>query len=534
MSLRLTRFCRPPVHSWRATSTSSSISSISTALSSFSSVSRILEASKNVENPMEAKVRRHQSHLPNDQALSLAANSAKNSGDDERGGPKSLEQLQLRILSRDEHFVVLNKGPDERMDGAFDVTLEKAVRCSLRFGEEDRVVAKLLREFGMLGVEVEVESVYADSVLVVVFAFAATSGVLAVGANKEATATGCRLFREKQVQKEYLAVVRGHLPFNPAESVDSAGVPAKACTFSKLGLLIQDMEEMERLRNQQRGSRAHQKMPGYPRGVRHGPNLFTMEQAQLLRESQGDPRGEVRGTSAGAGARELTPAELAFTKMTWHDLTKEEKDAYTEKAKEDKQRFLQEFSRFLSQEKVRLARKRKYKSLDREDSEEANEPVAYIFDAPIIEPHRSIGVFRMLVGTETNTVAKQSTTICFVLGHAMYKGEPVTKVLLRPLNGRRHQLRLHMAHHGFPIAGDVTYGSQEDEAPRMMLHAWRIWLRGRPADQKKYGDLYFESPDPFELIVPSERQVCTITYRKYKEAEARKAEAIKESSDQSG
>ncbi|KAG6967960.1 hypothetical protein JG688_00006059 [Phytophthora aleatoria] len=456
---------------------------------------------------MEAKIRRHQSHLPDDQALSLAANSAKNSGDDERGGPKSLEQLQLRILSRNEHFVVLNKGPDERMDGAFDVTLEKALARDFPQVDKFRWIHQL--DF-------------------------ATSGVLAVGANKEATATGCRLFREKQVQKEYLAVVRGHLPFNPAESVDSAGVPAKTCTFSKLGLLIQDMEEMERLRNQQRGSRAHQKMPGYPRGVRHGPNLFTMEQAQLLRESQGDPRDEVRGTSAGTGARELTPAELAFTKMTWHDLTKEEKDAYTEKAKEDKQRFLQEFSRFLSQEKVRLARKRKYESLDREDSEEANEPVAYIFDAPIIEPHRSTGAFRMLVGTETNTVAKQSTTICFVLGHAMYKGEPVTKVLLRPLNGRRHQLRLHMAHHGFPIAGDVTYGSQEDEAPRMMLHAWRIWLRGRPADQKKYGDLYFESPDPFELIVPSERQVCTITYRKHKEAEARQAEAIKESSDQSG
>ncbi|GMF20679.1 unnamed protein product [Phytophthora lilii] len=298
-----------------------------------------------------------------------------------------------------------------------------------------------------------------------------------------ATATGCRLFREKQVQKEYLAVVRGHLPFNPADSVDSTGAPAKPCTFSKLGMLIQDMEELERLRNQQRGTRAHQKMAGYPRGARHGPNLFTMEQAQLLRESQGDPRGEVRGTTAGAGARELTPAELAFTKMTWHDLTKEEKDAYTEKAKADKQRFLREFSVFLSQEKVRVARKRKYKCLDRDNSEEADEPVAYIFDAPIIEPHRSTGVFRMQVGTETSTIAKQSTTIAFVLGHATYNGEPVTKVLLRPLNGRRHQLRLHLAHHGFPIAGDVTYGSQEDEAPRMMLHAWRIWLRGRPADQ---------------------------------------------------
>ncbi|KUF95555.1 RNA pseudouridylate synthase domain-containing protein 1 [Phytophthora nicotianae] len=481
---------------------------------------------------METKVRRHQSHLPDDHALSMDSGSANNTEDDERGGPKTLEQLQLRILSKDEHFVVLNKGPDERMDGAFDVTLEKAVRSMLHLVNWQEISHKSKSSDGFtnwtsvpLNSKGEYDNMATDSALVIVFT--ATSGVLVVGANKEATATGCRLFREKQVQKEYLAVVQGHLPFNPADSVDTAGVPAKACTFSKLGLLIQDMEEMERLRNQQRGSRAHQKMPGYPRGARHGPNLFTMEQARLLRESQGDSRGEVRGTSNGAGTRELTPAELAFTKMTWHDLTKEEKDAYTEKAKADKQRFLKELSEFLSQEKVRLARKRNYESLDREDSEE---PVAYIFDAPIIEPHRSTGVFRMLVGTEADAAAKQSTTICFVLGHAMYEGEPVTKVLLRPLNGRRHQLRLHMAHHGFPIAGDVTYGSQEDEAPRMMLHAWRIWLRGRPADQKKYGDLYFESPDPFELMVPSERRVCTITYRKHKEAEAIKAAEANEKS----
>ncbi|KAF4135405.1 RNA pseudouridylate synthase [Phytophthora infestans] len=485
-------------------STFPTTSSISAELASSSCYYRLSNGFKNVYNPIGAIVRRQQSHLPEDQPPLVPVNSATNSENNEPGGPKTLDQLHLRVLSRDEHFVVLNKGPDVRMDGAFDVTLEKALARNFPQVEKFRWIHQL--DF-------------------------TTSGVCVVGVNKDAAATGCRLFREKQVQKEYLAVVRGHLPFNPAESVDTAGLPAKACTFSKLGLLIQDMEEMERLRNQQRGSRAHQKTPGYPRGVRHGPNLFTMEQAQLLRESQEHPRGEVRGSSNRAEARELTPAELAFTKMTWHDLTKEEKGAYTEKANADKQRFLKEFSEFLSQEKVRLACKRKYESFDGEDSEEANEPVAYVFDAPIIEPHRSTGVFRMLVGTETDTAAKQSTTVCFVLGHAMYKGEPVTKVLLRPLNGRRHQLRLHMAHHGFPIAGDVTYGSQEDEAPRMMLHAWRIWLRGRPADQKKYGDLYFESPDPFDLIVPSEREVCTITYHKHKEQKA--AEASKESSSQS-
>ncbi|KAE8879373.1 hypothetical protein PF003_g36555 [Phytophthora fragariae] len=487
-------------------STASNFDSVSSASPSFSSSHRPSGGPGIAENPLATKVRRHQSHLPGSQPLPAASEESQSGGDDDRGGPRTLEQLQLRVLVRDQHFVVLNKGPDERMDGAFDVTIEKALARDFPDVSKFRWIHQL--DF-------------------------ATSGVLVVGATKEATATGCRLFREKQVQKEYLAVVRGHLPFNPVDSVDRLGVRAKACTFSKLGLLIQDMEEMERLRNQQRGTRTHQKMADYPRGARHGPNLFTMEQAQLLRESQGGPRGEVRG--AGAGARELTPAELAFTKMTWHDLTQEEKDAYTERAKADKQRFLCEFSEFLSKEKVRLARKRKYECLDHEENEEKTEPVAYIFDAPIIEPHRSTGVFRMEVGTETNTTAKQSTTIAFVLGHAMYKGEPVTKVLLRPLNGRRHQLRLHLARHGFPIAGDVTYGSQEDEAPRMMLHAWRIWLRGRPADQKKFGDLYFKSPDPFEPIVPSEREVCTITYHKYKQAEAEKAgiEATKEASRQS-
>ncbi|CAI5729900.1 unnamed protein product [Peronospora destructor] len=488
--LRCPGFCFLPQRSLEVMSTCSNSSSSTVATSSsVVSVNCDFKGLDSVKAPLVTKVRRHQSHLQENETPSAADNEPINGGDKERGGPKTLQQLKLRVLATNENFVVLNKGPDERMDGAFDVTLEKALMRDFPEVEKFRWIHQL--DF-------------------------ATSGVLLVGANKKATAIGCRLFREKQVQKEYLAVVRGHLPFNPMDSVDSIGMDVKACTFSKLGLLIQDMEDLERLRSQQRGTRTHQKMGACPRGVRHGPNLFTMEQAQLL-------RGSRREGDAGGGACELTPVELAFTKMTWQELTKEKKDAYTEKAKADKQRFLREFSEFLIKEKIRLADKRQYKCRDRDKSDESNEPVAYIFDAPIIEPDRRTGAFRMQVGTETNTSAKQSTTIAFVLGHAMYEGQPVTKVLLRPLNGRRHQLRLHLANRGFPIAGDVTYGSQEDAAPRMMLHAWRIWLRGRPVDKEKYGDLYFESPDPFESIVPSEREVCTIMYHKSKEAEARDA-----------
>ena len=49
-------------------------------------------------------------------------------------------------------------------------------------------------------------------------------------------------------------------------------------------------------------------------------------------------------------------------------------------------------------------------------------------------------------------------------------GRPVTKVLMRPKSGRRHQLRLHTQAMGHPI-GDVTYGTVHAEAAeRMMLH----------------------------------------------------------------
>lgn len=38
----------------------------------------------------------------------------------------------------------------------------------------------------------------------------------------------------------------------------------------------------------------------------------------------------------------------------------------------------------------------------------------------------------------------------------------------RPLTGRTHQIRVHLAHCGLPIVGDATYGGEK--APRMMLH----------------------------------------------------------------
>ena len=54
-------------------------------------------------------------------------------------------------------------------------------------------------------------------------------------------------------------------------------------------------------------------------------------------------------------------------------------------------------------------------------------------------------------------------------------GTGVSLVEVRPFTGRTHQVRVHLAHEGFPVAGDALYGDPGG-APRPFLHAWRLAL----------------------------------------------------------
>ncbi|MEM1229236.1 MAG: RNA pseudouridine synthase [Pseudomonadota bacterium] len=54
-------------------------------------------------------------------------------------------------------------------------------------------------------------------------------------------------------------------------------------------------------------------------------------------------------------------------------------------------------------------------------------------------------------------------------------------LVLRPVTGRTHQLRVHLAWIGHPIRGDRLYGKPDDpaqRAPRMALHATRLQIPG--------------------------------------------------------
>lgn len=83
---------------------------------------------------------------------------------------------------------------------------------------------------------------------------------------------------------------------------------------------------------------------------------------------------------------------------------------------------------------------------------------------------------------------KPSTTRWRVLA----RGSGRTRLALEPVTGRSHQLRVHMAAMGWPIAGDELYGDV-GAAPRLLLHASELAL-AHPLDSRP---LAWTSRPPF-------------------------------------
>jgi 23S rRNA pseudouridine1911/1915/1917 synthase len=72
-------------------------------------------------------------------------------------------------------------------------------------------------------------------------------------------------------------------------------------------------------------------------------------------------------------------------------------------------------------------------------------------------------------------------------GYSLVRCELVT--------GRTHQIRVHLAARGWPIAGDVSYGEPHPALDRQALHAWRI----RIAHPVTRIALTLEAPVPADL-----------------------------------
>lgn len=72
-----------------------------------------------------------------------------------------------------------------------------------------------------------------------------------------------------------------------------------------------------------------------------------------------------------------------------------------------------------------------------------------------------------------------------------------TYLEVHPITGRTHQIRLHLAFLGCPVAGDTVYGKKRSTVPldRHFLHAARLTIQLRGAQKPRT----FEAPLPQEL-----------------------------------
>ncbi|XP_076359150.1 RNA pseudouridylate synthase domain-containing protein 1-like [Tachypleus tridentatus] len=64
---------------------------------------------------------------------------------------------------------------------------------------------------------------------------------------------------------------------------------------------------------------------------------------------------------------------------------------------------------------------------------------------------------------------RKAVTQIIVLQRGLYANSPATKVLLKPITGRRHQLRVHCNFIGHTVVGDYTHSNRRDLTPHRMF-----------------------------------------------------------------
>jgi len=280
----------------------------------------------------------------------------------------------------------------------------------------------------------------------------ATSGVLCVARSKQAAAAACKLFAERKVTKEYLALLDGHVPFPNASDV------------------VRDSDD-ERPKKRPKIT-----------GIKSPSGHFEVAKRAAQKASM---RGE-----------KLTSEQEMLLSMRWKDVKRNKKmhQVYVDLNAAD-------IAAWKSNNGIQAKKQpQKFRSITTLSLDGGKRPVYRIYGG--LANTRG---FRMQFATPESP-GRPCETEMEVLEHG-YVGEknrrPASRVILRPKSGRRHQLRLHSLGMGHPIIGDATYNvrdngdeesgdKEEDAMPRMMLHAWNLIL---PFQDKTRTA---RAPDPFK------------------------------------
>lgn len=425
-----------------------------------------------------------------------------------RVSPQNIDDVIPSIICTDENYCVINKPADVRMDGQFDITV-------------DKLVAK------WLGVDIKkLKWVHQLDY--------ATSGALCIALNRQAAGVACSAFEHRIVKKEYLAVLQGHLnldnwPIHYQPLVKSNYVSMANRKRRKLGVNQDITSSITSTISKSTWQTEIMKKNLEICLVQFEKlNIDTNSDFKVFLDSHASWKVDYQRLKQltldsymkNAKSRKLLRRLLQLNNMevelidsSFESYTTTMQQYSTTTTTTDHQTTHIDPSNFLSIQNIDTVTstaagkegRARSNSVEEEEEVEENGSVCSEMIAvdtpPVYRLHETADFlivnipiadikddFRMEAGHALNP-GKISATEVHILEHAMYQGHPVTKVLFKPITGRRHQLRIHSLCLGFPIVGDYTYNSfhreavlQDDNtvaysspiAERMMLHAYTL------------------------------------------------------------
>ena len=122
-------------------------------------------------------------------------------------------------------------------------------------------------------------------------------------------------------------------------------------------------------------------------------------------------------------------------------------------------------------------------------------------DASLLRYTLASGERRVKVDAQ-DPQSKDSQTDIIVHSRFKIAAQPVSLIEAKPLTGRTHQIRVHLAHIGHAILGDDKYNVHDKSGVhRLCLHAWRLDIPG-------YAPIIAPLPDDMTALLPADAQLA--------------------------
>mmetsp|Transcript_29154 Transcript_29154/g.44079 ORF Transcript_29154/g.44079 Transcript_29154/m.44079 type:complete len:445 (+) Transcript_29154:162-1496(+) len=387
------------------------------------------------------------------------------------------------IILESEEYIVLNKPPDLRMDGDYPATVIKLLTYWYPPDSLQSPSANLMQKVSYL---TKLSDLYDNEIRPCHQLDYATSGALLVGRTRRAAGIACEAFRNRTIDKIYLALVHGHVEID-------------CPTIS--GVTKEDIVNSIRSVDKRRASKSKANRKKSFQGFQPASSIFL--KWKIFYSRKGGKRPRDFDMMCNVERKVSLKEDLdSMASMSWGQIktNKDWKSVFDDVAKT--------YNDSLKDEQKKTENVEPAKNLDlpavfrlKADNDEnifyVNASLASKVDDFAMEIHAdALKNEDVKMNQECSALDfKVAVTRCTIMGRGMLQcGTKTTKMKLQPLTGRRHQLRCHMKVADAPIIGDATYSNGKQVrgqvVTRMCLHALSLKLPN---------NIDVETPDPFVM-----------------------------------